>query len=489
MLSVGGTLVRGSIDLLARRADGSVLVVDYKTDRLDGRDPSRGRRAATRIQRDLYALAAAARGAPVETAYVFLEQPDEPVRESFGERRARARRATRSRGGCWSGSRPAASRSPTIPTERLCLDCPARERLCSHEPTATLRDDPEPPIPSPTATGAARAAAAPRRGGRRTPAHPAARQDEPRGLRLRLAGLAESASMTLGRPVPRAAPGAPARLAAALLPGARQPSPARRPSRSPTARRRTGSSGLNVERGEDDAGPVNGVLIELSEAELDRLDIREIRYDRVEVTDLIEADGPLPERVITYSAKESNFAPEPPAGTVILATYAAAVEAAFEAPRPRRARALPAPPPAPTRSSASRRRWSATGSRTATRELVAACNRLPSGRCRLRRLRSNESERGAAGDDLELTPSVPTKRPVVPALERSSARRSRRGGYGSSRPAARRPRGSATSRRGGRPRPERRERVRARRRSRSRAALSAARRAARRRRGSRDRSR
>jgi cation transport regulator ChaC len=89
--------------------------------------------------------------------------------------------------------------------------------------------------------------------------------------------------------------------------------------------------GLNVEPGEDEAGPVNGVLIELTEAELERLDLREIRYHRAEVTDLIAAEGSLPERVITYTAKESNFAPEPPPGTVILATYAAAVEEAFEA--------------------------------------------------------------------------------------------------------------------------------------------------------------
>ena len=41
VLSVGGTLVRGSIDLLVERPDGSVLVVDYKTDRLEGRDPKR----------------------------------------------------------------------------------------------------------------------------------------------------------------------------------------------------------------------------------------------------------------------------------------------------------------------------------------------------------------------------------------------------------------------------------------------------------------
>ena len=74
VLSVAGTLIRGSIDLLVERPDGSVLVVDYKTDRLGDRDPEE---IVSRysVQRDLYALAAAARGAPVETAYVFLERP------------------------------------------------------------------------------------------------------------------------------------------------------------------------------------------------------------------------------------------------------------------------------------------------------------------------------------------------------------------------------------------------------------------------------
>ena len=71
--------------------------------------------------------------------------------------------------------------------------------------------------------------------------------------------------------------------------------------------------GLNVEGGEDEAGPVNGVVIELTEAELDRLDIREIRYDRVEVTGLVDGDG-LPDRVVTYTAKEVHFTPEPPGG-------------------------------------------------------------------------------------------------------------------------------------------------------------------------------
>ena len=86
--------------------------------------------------------------------------------------------------------------------------------------------------------------------------------------------------------------------------------------------------GLNVEEGEDDAGPVNGVVIALSEQELDRLDIREIRYDRVDVTGSVEGEG-LPERIVTYEAKAFHFAPVPPEDAVILRTYADAVEQGF----------------------------------------------------------------------------------------------------------------------------------------------------------------
>ena len=87
--------------------------------------------------------------------------------------------------------------------------------------------------------------------------------------------------------------------------------------------------GLNVEEGEDDAGPVNGVVIVLTEAELDRLDIREIRYDRIDVTGSIDGDD-LPERIVTYTAKDFHFAPEPPEDAIILSSYASAVERGFE---------------------------------------------------------------------------------------------------------------------------------------------------------------
>lgn len=88
--------------------------------------------------------------------------------------------------------------------------------------------------------------------------------------------------------------------------------------------------GLNVERGEDPAGPVNGVVIELTEAELDRLDVREIRYDRVDVSGLVDGER-LPERIVTYTAKEWHFRPEAPLDAFILLNYADTVESAFEA--------------------------------------------------------------------------------------------------------------------------------------------------------------
>jgi len=88
--------------------------------------------------------------------------------------------------------------------------------------------------------------------------------------------------------------------------------------------------GLNLEPQESgDEGP-NGALIELSEAELERLDLREIRYDRIDVTGSVaEADGF--DRVVSYTAKPAHHAPEPPVGAVVLGTYVRAVEAAFAA--------------------------------------------------------------------------------------------------------------------------------------------------------------
>jgi ATP-dependent exoDNAse (exonuclease V) beta subunit len=143
VLAVRQTMIRGSIDLLVERADGSVLVVDYKTNRLDGRRPEElARRYA--VQRDLYALAAAARGQSVETAYVFLEQPGEPVMTSFEPADLEAARARIES----LLDRLAAGRFEVTehPHRDLCLDCPARERLCSHATADQLRDSPDPAV-------------------------------------------------------------------------------------------------------------------------------------------------------------------------------------------------------------------------------------------------------------------------------------------------------------------------------------------------------
>ncbi len=148
VLSVAGTLVRGSIDLLVERPDGSVLVVDYKTDRLGDRDPEE---VVSRysVQRDLYALAAAARG---ERRW----RP--PTSSSSGptHRSGRASEAPSSRP-LEAGSRRllerlAAGRFEVTehPHRELCLDCPARERLCSHDTAAQMREDPDPAIRRPS---------------------------------------------------------------------------------------------------------------------------------------------------------------------------------------------------------------------------------------------------------------------------------------------------------------------------------------------------
>ncbi len=143
VLSVRGTLIRGSIDLLAERPDGSVMVVDYKTNHLEQRTPE-DVAARYSVQRDLYALAAAARGEAVETAYVFLERRDEPVRRRFEAPDLDAARARIEQ----LLERLAAGRFDVTehPHRDLCLDCPARERLCCHETAAQMRDDPDPPI-------------------------------------------------------------------------------------------------------------------------------------------------------------------------------------------------------------------------------------------------------------------------------------------------------------------------------------------------------
>lgn len=84
--------------------------------------------------------------------------------------------------------------------------------------------------------------------------------------------------------------------------------------------------GLNLERSDSGAEAPNGALLEVSADELLRLDVRELRYDRIE---LPAVEGF--ERVFTYTAKSANFAPQPLPHAAIVRAYAEAVEAAFAA--------------------------------------------------------------------------------------------------------------------------------------------------------------
>ncbi len=85
LIEVAGTVLRGSIDLLVERDGEPPLIVDYKTDRVDGGEIG-ALAARYEIQQAIYALAVAeALGAPeVELAYVFLERPEEPFIRRWG---------------------------------------------------------------------------------------------------------------------------------------------------------------------------------------------------------------------------------------------------------------------------------------------------------------------------------------------------------------------------------------------------------------------
>jgi hypothetical protein len=125
VLALGGTVVRGKIDLLVD-GNGVPTVVDYKTDALDGRSPAEvaARYAA---QRKVYALATGGETG-ARTIHVFLEAPDEPQIESFDANALSAAREQlgeligRMRGGQFEVTHE--------PYPALCFACPAAARLC-----------------------------------------------------------------------------------------------------------------------------------------------------------------------------------------------------------------------------------------------------------------------------------------------------------------------------------------------------------------------
>jgi ATP-dependent exoDNAse (exonuclease V) beta subunit len=136
-------LITGVIDLLARAADGSCLVVDYKSDRVAPGVELAG--LVTRdygVQRLLYALAVLREGAPeVEIVHWFLERPEEWVSAAYtaAERPALERELA---GRIARAQERRFAVSPA-PHRGLCLTCPGRTGLCSWDEAHTLREDPE----------------------------------------------------------------------------------------------------------------------------------------------------------------------------------------------------------------------------------------------------------------------------------------------------------------------------------------------------------
>ena len=132
-------LVTGFIDLIAEQPDGGALIVDYKSDRLQGEeDLERIVREQYGFQRLIYALAAIEAGArQVEVAHWFLERPgqwvsaifDAAEREQLRERLSASLAALRERGFVVAAD----------PYRELCLTCPGRDGLCSWGKTHTMR--------------------------------------------------------------------------------------------------------------------------------------------------------------------------------------------------------------------------------------------------------------------------------------------------------------------------------------------------------------
>ena len=135
----GGPLVRGFVDVLAAEPDGTLLIVDYKTDALGEVGPAGLIERDYAIQRSAYALAGLQQDGVerVEVAYCLLERPQEPVAAVFTRADIPALEAAvhAPADGLLAERWPVAA----APHRDLCGDCPGRHALCSWPEAVTLR--------------------------------------------------------------------------------------------------------------------------------------------------------------------------------------------------------------------------------------------------------------------------------------------------------------------------------------------------------------
>jgi ATP-dependent exoDNAse (exonuclease V) beta subunit len=131
-------LIHGVVDVIAREADGTALVVDYKTDRLNDADPVALTEQGYGTQRVVYALAALREGIErVDVAHCFLEMPERTALATFtaADVPVLEERLLELSGGLLAGRFPVAA----APHRELCGTCPGRRALCSHTEELTLR--------------------------------------------------------------------------------------------------------------------------------------------------------------------------------------------------------------------------------------------------------------------------------------------------------------------------------------------------------------
>jgi ATP-dependent helicase/nuclease subunit A len=129
-------LVNGVVDVYAAE-DGGTLIVDWKSEPLEGREPEEVCAEVYSTQRLVYALGALRSGAErVEVAHCFLERPDEPATAIYDAAEAPRLEAEllELAGGVVEGRF-----EPTDwPHYALCADCPGRAALCKWGPERTL---------------------------------------------------------------------------------------------------------------------------------------------------------------------------------------------------------------------------------------------------------------------------------------------------------------------------------------------------------------
>jgi ATP-dependent exoDNAse (exonuclease V) beta subunit len=139
LLEPGGVVVSGFLDVLAREG-ARMIVVDYKSDRLEGAEPAAVVAESYRVQRLVYALAALKGGAAeVEVVHVFLEAPERPVSAVY-VRAADADALERELAGLAGGVLRRAFTVSEVPHRALCHGCPGEGGLCSWPLELTRRE-------------------------------------------------------------------------------------------------------------------------------------------------------------------------------------------------------------------------------------------------------------------------------------------------------------------------------------------------------------